>query len=270
MIAAFNETTMVTNWPPRKIVQHLLIAACAVTTFGVRTGAVAATPDYAREQRWATEVAPAIVIGEAVFLPTPSQPRVLALYTEVAQAKGGVIVVHGAGVHPDWGLIGGLRTGLADAGFATLSVQMPVLAATAARDDYEALLPEAAQRIAAAIAFLQIHGVDRIALISHSMGASMVNAYLARPDAARIDAWVPIGMLVDLGVPVMEPVLDVTAENDFPQVREAVPRRVAQLPRDACTKQVVISGTDHYMENRQKELVAAIVPFLVRAMARQC
>ena len=66
-----------------------------------------------------------------------------------------MIVVHGVGVHPDWGLIGGMRTGLADAGFATLSVQMPVLAATAARDDYVALFPEAGERIAAAIAFLK-------------------------------------------------------------------------------------------------------------------
>jgi hypothetical protein len=270
MIAAFNETTMVTNSPPRKTARHLAIAACAIAMFSVRVGGVDAAPDYAREQRWATEVAPAIVIGEAVYLPTRSQPRVLALYTEVARPIGGVIVVHGAGVHPDWGLIGGLRTGLADAGFATLSVQMPVLAATAARDDYEALLPEAGERIAAAIAFLKSHGIDRIALVSHSMGASMVNAYLARPDAARAKAWVPIGMLVDFNVPVREPVLDVTAESDFPQVREAVARRQAQLPRDACTRQIVITGTDHYMENRQKELVAAIVPFLVRAMGGQC
>ena len=270
MIAAFNETTMVTNSPLRKNTLHLLFAACAVAMLGVRSGNVAAAPDYAREQRWATEIAPAIVVGEAVYLPTPSQPRVLALYTEVAQPKGGVIVVHGVGVHPDWGLIGGLRTGLADAGFATLSVQMPVLAATAARDDYEALFPEAGERIAAAIAFLKRHSIDRVAIVSHSMGASMVNAYLARPDAARIDAWVPIGMLVDFSVPVKEPVLDVTAENDFPEVREAVPRRPSQLPRDACTKQIVITGTDHYMENRQKELVAAIVPFLVRAMAGKC
>ena len=58
-------------------------------------------------------------------------------------AAGGVVVVHGLGVHPDWGLIGGLRSGLADAGYVTLSVQMPVLAATATRDDYAPTLPEA-------------------------------------------------------------------------------------------------------------------------------
>jgi len=269
MMTAFNETTMVAN-SPRNIATRLLLGACAVVVLGLHAGRADAGADYAREERLAAEIVPAIVVGEAVYLPTPSQPRVLALYTSSTNPNGGVIVVHGVGVHPDWGLIGGIRTGLADAGFATLSVQMPVLAASAARDDYVALFPEASERIAAAIAFLKDHGIHRIAIVSHSMGASMVNAYLVREDAARIDAWVPVGMLVEFNTVPKEPVLDVTAENDFPQVREAVPKRARQLRPDACTKQIVIAGTDHYMEQRQKELVNAIVPFLERALARRC
>jgi Protein of unknown function (DUF3530) len=260
---------MVTNSPLRKILR-LPFVACAIAMLGVHAVAVDAAPDYAREQRWAAEIVPAIVVGEAVYLSTPSQPRVLALYTSVVQPKGGVIVVHGVGVHPDWGLIGGVRTGLADAGFATLSVQMPVLAAAAAREDYIALFPEADERIAAGIAFLRDHGIKRIAIVSHSMGASMVNAYLARPETARVDGWVPIGMMVDFSAVPREPVLDVVASEDFREVRVAQPQREQKLPRDACTKQIVIAGTDHYMENRQKELVAAIVPFLDRALAGRC
>jgi alpha/beta superfamily hydrolase len=258
---------MVTNSPVRS---RLLCGACAIVVLSLHAGRVGAATDYAREQRWAAEIVPAILVGEAVYLPTPSQPRVLALYTSVANPKGGVIVVHGVGVHPDWGLIGGMRTGLADAGFATLSVQMPVLAASAARDDYVALFPEASERIAAAIAFLKDRGIDRIAIVSHSMDASMVNAYLARPDAARIDAWVPVGMLTDFATLPKEPVLDVVADNDFREVREAVRRRARQLLPGTCTKQVAIAGTDHYMENQQKELVNAIVPFLKRAFAGGC
>jgi hypothetical protein len=167
-----------------RIVRGCVLAATAIV--GLNAGAVNDAADYAREQRWAAEIVPAILVGDAVYLSTPSQSRVLALYTDVAHPKGGVIVVHGLGVHPDWGLIGGIRTGLADAGFSTLSVQMPVLAAAASRDDYVALFPEAGERIAAAIAFLKARGIERIAIVSHSMGASMVNAYLARVDAARI------------------------------------------------------------------------------------
>ncbi len=66
------------------------------------------------------------------------------------------------------------------------------------------------------------------------------------------------------------PVLDVMAERDFPQVLDIAPERAARLPRDGSSKQVFISGTDHYMDNRQKELVAAIVPFLARTFAGQC
>lgn len=251
-----------------RIVRGCVLAATAIV--GLNAGAVNAAADYAREQRWAAEIVPAILVGDAVYLSTPSQSRVLALYANVAHSKGGVIVVHGLGVHPDWGLIGGIRTGLADAGFSTLSVQMPVLAADASRDDYVALFPEAGERIAAAIAFLKTRGIERIAIVSHSMGATMVNAYLARADAARIDAWVPVGMLTEYAVAPREPVLDVTADDDFSQVREAAQRRAAKSPGDGCTSHIVIAGTDHYMANRQKELVAAIAPFLQRVFAGRC
>jgi hypothetical protein len=53
-------------------------------------------------------------------------------------------------------------------------------------------------------------------------------------------------------------------------VHEAVPRRSRQLLPDKCTKQIVVAGTDHYMENRQKELVGAMVPFFKRAFAGGC
>ena len=113
--------------------------------------------DYAREARLAQEIVPAIVVGDAVYLATARQPRVLALYTDAvapAIAKAAVIVVHGVGVHPDWALINGLRSGLAEAGMSTLSVQMPVLSADASREQYSTLFPESIERLAAAVAFL--------------------------------------------------------------------------------------------------------------------
>jgi pimeloyl-ACP methyl ester carboxylesterase len=228
------------------------------------------SPDYAREARWAREIEPSVVVGEVVYLATPSQPRVLALYTKVADAKGGVIVVHGIGVHPDWELIGGLRTGLADAGFTTLSVQMPVLAADALRDDYDAIIPLAAERIGVAIAWLKRRGVERVAIVAHSLGAAMSNAYLGSSSAEKIDAWVVIGMGVAFGVPPRQPVLDVEAQSDFPQVRDSALWRATKLPIDACSRHIVIAGANHFMENRQKELLAAIVPFLDSALSRRC
>jgi alpha/beta superfamily hydrolase len=227
--------------------------------------------DYAREERWAQEVVPSLVVGDAVYLATPARPRILAILTEPSGAAGGgIVIVHGLGVHPDWGLIGGLRTGLADTGYVTLSVQMPVLSADATRDDYRDTLPEAGDRIAAAIAHLRAKGVTNIAIVSHSMGASMANAYLARPGALPILAWAPVGMFGAFAVPPKEPVLDLIAEREIELVAESAPARAQTLPTDACSRQVTIPGTDHYFDNRQKELVRAIAAFLDRAFAGGC
>jgi len=227
--------------------------------------------DYEREERWAQEVVPSVVVGDAVWLATPARARVLAiLTTPPADAKGGVIIIHGLGLHPDFGMIGGVRSYLADAGYVTLSVQMPVLAAGASRGDYAVALPAAAERIGEAIAFMRMKGIAKIAIVSHSMGATMANAYLAQPDAAKIDAWVPIGMLVDFATPPREPVRDIVAENELIEVVAAVPVRAKRLPRDACSGRVTIAGTDHYFENRQKELAAAIAAFLDRVFSARC
>ena len=255
---------------------HALVIACdrlcklAIAMCATAAAAASPSPDYDREARWAREVEPAVVVGETVYLATPSQPRVLALYTPAANAKGGVIVVHGLGVHPDWGLIGAMRTGLADAGFSTLSVQMPVLAADAPREQYNAIFPQAAERIAASIAWLEHRGVQHIAIVAHSLGAAMSNAYLGSAAAEKIDAWVVIGMSVGFDAAPRQPVLDVEAQSDFAQVHEAAVLRAPMLPRDSCSRHVVVADANHYMENRQKELVAAIVPFLDRALARRC
>ena len=227
--------------------------------------------DYAREERWAQEVAPAIVVGDVIYLPTVARPKIFAILTEPAGTpKGGAVIVHGLGVHPDWGLNGGLRTRLADAGFVTLSVQMPVLAAGATRDDYRVTLPEAWERIGAATRYLRESGIAKIAIVSHSLGATMANSYLARPDALAVDAWVPVGMFGTFDAMPKEPVLDIMAERVFYEVRAAATRRARELPTMACSRQVTIADTDHYFDNRQAELAAAIAAFLERGFAGRC
>jgi hypothetical protein len=246
---------------------------CAGAALWLAAGAAPAATaiDYFREGRWAQEIVPALVVGDAVYLSTPARPKVLAILTEPPGAsKGGVIVLHGLGVHPDWGLIGGLRTDLAEAGYTTLSVQMPVLPAYAPREDYLGTLPEAGDRIAAAIASLRSRGAAKVAIVSHSMGARMADAYLARPDALPIDAWAPVGMPVAFTVPPKEPVLDVSAENELVEVSETAPLRKAKLPKDGCSRAVTIAGTDHYFGKGQKELGAVIAAFLDRAFAGRC
>ncbi len=247
------------------------VALVVWLAFASAVAAAAATPDYAREARWASEVVPQIVAGDAVWLAPPDRPRVLAIFTEPAGVpKGAVIVVHGLGVHPDWNLIGDLRTKLADRGYATLAVQMPVLAADAPRDAYRDLFDDAGTRITAALAWLRAKGFANVAIVSHSMGASMTDAFLARGDATAIVAWAPVGMLVAFTKPPRMPVLDVVAERDFPEALAAAKSRASALPRDACSKSVSIAGTDHYMDGATTPLAEAIRGFLDRVFAGTC
>ena len=103
-----------------------------------------AQADYARERRWADEITPAILVGDPVYLAQKNGHQFLAIWAPNPKAVAGVIFVHGLGVHPDWGLINPLRSQLSEQGYATLSVQMPVLMAEMRADSYLPLFPEAA------------------------------------------------------------------------------------------------------------------------------
>ena len=134
-----------------------------------------AAPDYAREKKWADEITPGIVVGDALYLEALGH-KFLTLYTEAANAKAGLVIVHGIGVHPEHGLIGVLRSRLVDEGYTTLSIQMPILAVDAQADAYQPLYPEAVERIKAAVKHLQSKGYKKIAVVSHSLGSRMSHA----------------------------------------------------------------------------------------------
>ncbi|MGL5003176.1 MAG: DUF3530 domain-containing protein, partial [Casimicrobium sp.] len=93
------------------------------TTFAI------AQTDAAREARWRAEIEPNIVVGDAQTLKTSEGREFFAIFTEGKQKDVAFVLVHGVGVNPDFGFIGRLRVVLADEGYATLSIQMPVLAA---------------------------------------------------------------------------------------------------------------------------------------------
>jgi len=246
-------------------------AALALALALGASAAAAAEADTAREKRWADEVVPQLVVGDAVWLATLRHPRFLALFAEPAtRTRNAIIIVHGLGVHPDWNLIGVLRSDLVDRGFATLSVQMPILAADAPRGGYSTLFGDAAERLTAAASWLRARGYLRIGVVSHSMGAGMVNAWLAGVHDVAVDAWVPVGMMTPFAAPPREPVLDVVAERDFPEALTASKARATALPRDGCSTTLSVPDTDHYFENAASRLVAQIAPFLTRVFDGEC
>ena len=223
-----------------------------------------AQADYAREQRWADEIAPALVVGEAFHLELKSGRRFLAIYAPHPMARAGVIVVHGMGVHPDWGLINPLRSGLSEQGYSTLSVQMPVLAADARGDQYPPLFPEAAERLAAAVAFLRGTGLAKIGVVSHSMGARMTNYYLNVMPNPGIAAWVAIGLAGAYAEPdtIRAPVLDLFGEKDLPAVLDSAGRRAAGLRGVRGSAQIEVPAADHFFAGRETELTRQVRVFL--------
>ena len=225
--------------------------------------AVFAAPvaDYAREKKWADEVVPGLVVGDPVYLQTPrGHHKFLTLFTPADTGKA-AIVVHGLGIHPDWGMVGTLRTELADRGFATLSIQMPILAADAKGEDYPPTFPEAAERIAEAVAFLKAKGYRQIAIVSHSMGSRMSLVYMAaKPDPA-VKSWASLGISVGDYAVLKLPVLDLYGDNDLPPVLANAGKRKQSLA-DKGSKQVMIARADHFFTGREAEMVAAVADFL--------
>ena len=225
--------------------------------------------DYLREQRWKNEVLASLVVGEAVRIGSPSAGSFLGLYTQGRPGRPAVLLVHGAGVHPDHGVIGILRVALADRGFTTLSIQMPVLAADARTEDYLPLFPEAAERIAAAAQWLGARGDGPVVILSHSLGAWMTERYLHSAKAARFAAWICMGRSGALDLPARPlPLLDVYGEKDLPTVLRYAPERRRSIGGIAGSRQVVIAGADHFYTGKEAELTEALVPFIQASTAR--
>ncbi len=232
------------------------------------SASASAASDYAREKKWADEVTPGMVVGDPLYLTQKNGHKFLGIYTEADKARMGVVVVHGIGIHPDWGMIGTLRQRLPDHGYATLSIQMPILAVDAKSEAYAAHFPEAVERLQLAVAYLKGKGHKRIAIVSHSMGSRMAHPYMAR-NPAEVNAWASLGMPAALGtgaaIPytgIKAPVLDLYGANDLEQVLAGAAQRKASLKGNPASKQVVIADTDHFFADREDAMVKSVKDFL--------
>jgi len=224
--------------------------------------------DYAREKRWADEILPNLMIGDAVWLAQKNGHRFLGLYVEAKNPKGTAIIAHGRGWSPDFELYGTLRTRLAEKGYSTLSIQMPVLPSTAILGLYVPLYPDARERFQLAIDFLNAKGARNIAIVSHSLGATMANQYLIRTDDDTVKAWVFIGILQGLEemYRIKIPVLDVFGGNDWTVTIWGADERRRKILANPGSGQVMVPGAKHFFEDREDELVKIVADFLDRTL----
>ncbi len=217
--------------------------------------------DRGREQRWSDEILPAILEGDPVWIAQADDHKFLGLYLAPAKSSGAIILVHGMGVHPDFGVIGALRTRLAEMGYATLSIQMPVQGREAGPGDYLETFPEASERIARAAAWLQAKGYGRIALVSHSLGGRMARAYLLASKSTPVKAWAALSMGFDDYNGVSLPVLDVYAEVDHPPVMMMNTTR-KQTQSHVRSEQHQFAATNHFYEGKDAEVATLVRDWL--------
>ena len=247
---------------------------CLALLMAFSFGAMAS--DIAREKRLADQIIDAILDGEPIFL-NANGHEFLAIHmeSEVEKPKGAVIILHGRGYHPDWHNVAGpVRKQLPEHGWHTLSLQMPVLHKEAKYYDYEPVFAEAAPRIEAGIHYLQQQGVKNIVLLAHSCGAHMAMQWLKVNGDRDIVAYVGIGMgATDLGQPMREPfaldkltvpVLDVYGADEYKAVKRMAPERWAAIKKagNALSQQQVVSGADHYFNEKNAELIEVVAAWL--------
>ncbi|MDO9371206.1 MAG: DUF3530 family protein [Gammaproteobacteria bacterium] len=240
-----------------------------------------------REERWAQQILQYLTIGKAEWLSDPTG-KFLSIYTAADdKAKGGVILMHDEGQHPDWpDVISPLRRGLPAHGYATLSLQMPILPRGAPLTGYGLALNEAPARISASIKFLRAQGIHHIVLIGHGMGASMGSAYVARAKNSGVQGFVGLAMDAPVGrselykldprlhAPTMlarirMPVLDLYGSLDRVTVVNAAPQRAAAAKKAGNTNytQIKIENADHAFTRLDDDLVERISAWLDQQMA---
>ncbi len=225
--------------------------------------------DLAKEKRWASQVEDALLDGEAVYL-NDGKSDFLAIETRAEDPKDvGIIIMHGIGIHPDWEtIIRPLRVELAEAGWNTLSLQMPILSNDATGEDYAPLMKEVPARIDAGIRQLFKNGAKKIVLVAHSLGTSMTNYYLTHKKIYKeaqtetpIVAYIAIGMGAGSEAALQKmtlPIHDLYGEKDLPNiVASAAARKVAAKHNKHYTQQKV-AGANHFFEDQDEDLVKAV------------
>jgi len=259
--------------------KHLTrIAVLALCLLCAASGASAS--DILKERRWATQIENDLVVGDPLYLKAGDR-EFFTIYTPAGGSKprGGVILLHGIGAHPDWpDVISPLRQELPETGWATLSLQLPILPNDAKSGEYIPLQPEANERISTGIRYLQQQGFRNIAIVGHSLGSTMGLNFLATqpPDGKLVQAYVGIGISRDTdGSPnapsllskISMPILDIYGSQDLKEVLNKAKERANAAKRSENTvyRQVEVPGADHFFRGLEATLVKRVSSWLTRA-----
>ena len=250
---------------------------------------LAMATDLAKEQRIADQTLEALFDGDPVWLQADNKFLGL-INNEVSSIvppppPGSVVLlIHGSGQGPDTPfVIAPLRQLFAERGYSTLSIQMPVLSSTASYQDYVTTLPDASDRITAAIEYLtQQQQKNRITIIAHSLGSAMLMDWLAHVEISEaVVSIVTLGLGANLSDAEIKetrqvtqyyknifdkvtlPFLDAYGEHDNPPVLASAPyRKSAVNNTHVKSQQMILSGSDHFFTDKESELVERTIAWM--------
>ena len=245
------------------------IAQVLILTALILGGTTLHASDLAKEKRWAEQIEEALLDGEMVYLNDGTNDFLSidtpAENTIKPSTSAGIILLHGTGAHPDWPqVIYPLRTQLSEAGWRSLSLQLPILDNQASGADYDAIMPEAAPRILAGIEYFKKSGIKQMIIIAHSFGTLMSGDALLTPNNSVI-GFIGIGMgsgttqfLGKLDIPV----LDLLGAEDLEGVIRSAPMRKRSASQNSNYAQFVVPNADHFFDGEEKQLLEIVLNWL--------
>jgi len=239
--------------------------------------------DEAKEWSVAEKLSHDIEIGQVILLNVANGREFPAVFTRAVPEHGDtvLILIHGMGGHPDWPeVISPLRLLLADNGWSTLSIQMPVLPPEIPLADYGKTLDESQKRIASAIQYLENYGYERVVLVGYGFGAAVAADFLASSNANEVYAFAGISMLArkylepamniyDYLEKLTMPVLDVYGSEDLKTITSTADQRRLAARRNGSSngfQQIVIWDADHYFSGHDQALYIRLNDWLAELM----
>lgn len=234
--------------------------------------------DELRELDYAEQIQASFSTGEIVWLQVKGK-KFLTLYTETEEIEnlGTVIILPPMDGHPDQSkLIKPLRSYFPEHGWASLSIQLPVLGVDAAEYEYYPLFDNAKARIQAAIDYLLAAKAKNIVLVGYGLGGMMAVYYL-KENANKTD--IKGLVTISLSVPesdqkqvqvinfindIKQPFYDVFAEFDLPGVTESARKRRLAAKENSAYRQFKIAGEGHLFQRDQGLVVKRVYSWISR------
>ncbi len=231
-----------------------------------------------REMEYAEEIKTSFSMGRIAWLEAKGN-KFLTLYTETEDKEnlGTAILLHPMDGHPNQKkIINPLRTYLPQHGWATLSIQLPVLGVGAKDNEYYKLFSDAKNRIQAAIDYLFAAKVKNIVLIGYGLGGTMAVHYInENVTDTKVKAIAAISLLVpksnhtdvqviDFINRINQPFLDIFAEFDSPEVRDSARKRRIAGKENPSYRQVEVKGEGHLFQHDEGMVVKRVYSWINR------